>query len=90
MKQLLFCLLAIIAGGILHKIVSFLSPFIHKRKANKTEYPPVSISENHIQDCILPNNRGKSIDTIASKLISDQIDPDFSVDFSTQYGDDTQ
>lgn len=82
MSQIFFYLSAILVGWLLHKGVGLIIQTIKNRNVNRNGTHPVTISEKHIQDCILPNNRGKSIDIIAKNLADNKIDPDFQIDFS--------
>ena len=82
MEKVIFYFSAVLLGMVLCGILDFAMRFLKKRKATAVVEQSVTISEGHIQDCILPNNRGKSIDVIVHNLKSHNIDPDFSVDFS--------
>lgn len=84
MEKVIFYSSAVLLGIVLSGVLEFVVRAMRKRKAFVVAEKPatITISENHIQECILPNNRGKSIDVIVQNLKTNNIDPDFSVDFS--------
>lgn len=80
MNNLFFYTSAVAIGGALSGIINLAVVAMKKRNTLKTT--ELHISENHIQDCILPNNRGKSIDAIVKNLKKHGVDPVFFVDVS--------
>lgn len=81
MEQLKFYLSAVLVGILSSVVLELAGKAIQKKQLVVNEDRRNIISENHIQDCILPNNRGKSIDVIVENLKAHNIDPDFTVDF---------
>lgn len=84
---------AVLAGVLVGFMIENVSKAKKKRHAAvKPEHAErsVSISEDYIQTCILPNNRGKSINLIVENLKNQNIDPDFTVDFSSVDGGKSQ
>ena len=90
MEQVIFYLSAVLLGVLLSVGLEFLAKVLKQQQLKKeaesnaiiNENQYFDISEDHIQDCILPNNRGKSIDKIVENLKNHSIDPAFKVDFS--------
>ncbi len=89
MEQFIFYLSAILLGVLLSVALEFVAKLVKKKRLSvnveldeRTHDSQFDISEDHIQDCILPNNRGKSIDIIVENLKAHNVDPDFAVDFS--------
>lgn len=51
-----------------------------KKQGNQVVNTINTISANHIQDLILPNNMGRPIEKVISTLAKENIDPQFYID----------
>ncbi len=81
-KFLYFCL--ILAAGILCGILFdyLIRLLINKVSVYRAHNDFNTISEEHIQKCILPFNQGRSIDLVVNSIKEDNIQVDFYFDCS--------
>lgn len=81
-KLIYFCL--ILASGILCGLLFdfLIRLLINKMSAVHSRNHFNTISQKHIQDCILPFNQGRSIDLVVKTIKEDNIQVDFNFDCS--------
>ena len=74
--MIIFCLVVAIISLL---FATFLFNEVRRTKKNSRK---VTISTEHIEECILPNNKGKSIDDVVELLKQSDVPQEFSLDFS--------
>ena len=77
MPDVIYYLITAVLSIVLALLIFFMFLRVKKQKSNIK----CTIDKTHIEDCILPNNRGKSIDDVVETLKNSNIETEFSLDF---------